>query len=292
MNVVMVSPDPASGVPWEVMACLNRYSSVLKVRWVSLSDRYADGRLFPSDLLWPRDVDAVASVCEAADVFHLYDIVPPAFVTYMQKPALLQLRTIDPELPPLAPQVGQCYLTSHPLRQQGLPTLPLLMDPEVHCPSYFTRPPTSRLHVVFAPTSGVSFGARNSLAKVDVLDVLVQLRRSLVADVFNGIPYAENLARKLQADVIIDDVVEPLFHKTTLEGACLGRVVLSALGGCGSYETRLVSLADNLMALVKDRALVESLQHQSRAWVLNNWHPSNLVALYERAYEKCVAGAL
>lgn len=291
MNVVMVSTTPLAGAPYENMKCLVKYAG-LNIRWVAVTNMYGDGRTFPSDLLWNKDRDECIRVINNADVIHIQNGVHPTMEPYLgNKPYLCQWHSV-PQQAAFYKYKSVCkhqYTIMQPLQLNayGLPALPNMMDPEEY------KAPGDKENtypvVVYAPTNDWPKQMIGSKGKADVEKILRSMS-GFNRVVFSNDNYEYNLKRKSYGDILIDDVVAPTFHKTTLEGCCFGLAVITGALNQKWCTADLGSLSEELNKLVSDREYLLAKQASCRNFIEVDYHPRNLVAIYVEAYKKCIAG--
>ena len=286
MNIVHVSKTALASSPYEIMKCLNKYTK-LRVRWIAHRTSYADGRKFPADVLW-NDLAERQRLLSEADIIHVHNEVAPMMDDSIRgKQILLQLHSVPKRMitEEAKKVTSHIYTISQPLQMRvyDLPDLPNLIDPEEYTP----LPKTSnRLQVVFAPTNSFSIEKPGTKARELVEDILNSLKNQIDIDIFSNLNYEDNLRRKRNADIIIDDVVNETFHRTTLEACCFGVGVINNMhnpfwifADKNSLRAVLVSLADNMKR-------VREYQKMARQWVIKFWHPEEQAQKYVEAYEK------
>ena len=256
---------------------------------MALRTSYADGRKFPQDILY-ADPEA-ARVIAQADIVHVHNEAFPGLESFRRK-MLLQFHScpIRGSFKLLRGLTSHVYTVSQPMQQReyNLPGLPNMMDPEEYKPK--TGSFGSRLKVIFAPTNNWDTHVIGSKAATDVTSILRQAVPYVDVEVFSTLNYLENLERKKQADILIDDLVGKTFHKTALEGCCFGLAVLTSTDHGGWINTNLSSLVSILRRLFGERDYLREWKKKSREWLLNEWHPVKLVKVYEDAYKKILGG--
>jgi len=293
LKIVFLSRMPLAGAPWETMKCLRKYAN-LNVRWICECDRYPDGRVFPSDLVYGKGREDHLKLIEEADIVHIQtDHFLSDDSILMGKKVLIQFHS--------CPKRGtyemykkynaQYYTIRQPMQireYSGIPSLPTLLDPEEYTPSGETHEVPV---VVFAPSVNWEVNIKGSKAK-RLVNLALNETKGIKVDSFMGVPYLENLKRKKQADILIDDVVGDTFHKTTLEGCCFGLAVITSWRSPGMVYSKLDSLSDTLRDLIENRSVLEDSKRKSREWMVNEWHPKDLVKNYLDAYEGLMNGKL
>lgn len=294
IKVVMLANTPLAAAPYETMKCLNKYTD-LNVRLITLKDRYADGRVFPRDLLWSENQGECLKVLKEADVLHLQNETcswAANFLVY--KKILVQLHScpIRPVYQQLRQMYQHCYTIDQPMQLQqyhDLVGLPNLIDPEEYKPDgHVNKTPI----VVFAPTNTWATNLIGSKGANEVMQVLEQLnqQRLIKSDVFSNLNYVENLQRKRSADIVIDDVVNFTFHRTALEAACFGCAVVTSYSTPEFVHGTVGNLYSTLKGLISDSTFLQTKRASSRLWVEEKWHPRELCKKYVKAYEKVLNG--
>lgn len=289
MKVVMLSNTPLAGAPLEAMKCLNKYAGI-NVRWVALKDRYHDGRVFPADLLWRADTEAECRrIMQQADILHIHnEIFPYAQDIQKNKRLLVQVHSVPrrPSFQELSKLTRHVYTLLQPMQlreYQGLSGLPNMMDPDEYKPLMSNN---RRKRIVFAPTNTWTKEIAGSKGADEVVSILEKFRESADVDIFSNLAYTENLNRKRSADILIDDVVNNTFNKTTIEGCCFGLAVITSAEDGGWLRTLLPSLEMRLQQLLTDDEMLTKCKSMSRAWIETEWHPKNLVGMYMDAYKR------
>ena len=289
MRVAMVSIMPLAGAAWETSKCLRKYAG-LDVRWICRNDRYPDGRVFPTDLLWDRDLVECEKVLRQADIIHIQNDHFLDDRYFAGKRVLVQFHCV-----PKRGTYGMYnkfsknfYTVRQPWLEReypDLPTLPNLMDIEEYTPR---ETKNLKPKVVFAPSNRWTRHSIGGRAKDEVDIILSKFKDEVDIDSFIGVPYLENLQRKRDADILIDDLVNNTWHKTTLEGCCFGNAVLTSFKGDGWIDTNLESFELNLRSLLNDKILA-IYKKASRDWIEANWNPRQLVEGYLGVYAKLLA---
>jgi hypothetical protein len=293
VRIVMISRTALAGAPYEAMKCLNKYSE-LNVRWIAIKTSYADGRVFPCDLLWMRDRSQCLRELKEADIVHIHNEPCPWIMEWITKKRLLVQFHSCPKrnnYPELRKLTNHCYTLYQPLQRRvyaGMEGLPNLIDPEQLVPVKDRN--RGRPIIVFAPTNAWLMHQIGSKASAEVMSVLQRMHEHAIVDVFSNLSYQMNLLRKQRADIIIDDVVGETFHRTSLEGACFGLAVLTSYDYSGFMYTRVQNLEKNLLELLKSKSRLREYQVISRNWIMNEWHPRNMVGMYVNAYRKVLHG--
>jgi len=292
LKVVFISRMPVAGAPWETMKCLKKYAD-MDVRWICDHDGYPDGRKFPADLvLSPSNKAECLQLIANADIVHIHCDHPFQDSDFAGKKLIVQHHSVPKRgtYEMYKKLGGDYYTVSQPwlMREYSdLPHLPNLMDVEEHVPAVRSN---EKPVVAFAPSNNWKIGMVGSRGKTEVDYILQKFGDQIETRSIVGVPYLRNLEMKRSSDILIDDVVGDTFHKTTLEGCCFGLAVITSWESDGWAYSNLSSLPDTLRELVQNRARLEDLQRKSREWILNEWHPRDLVKEYVDAYSKLMDG--
>ena len=290
----MLANTALAGAPYECMKVLNKYTD-LEVRCITMKNHYADGRVFPKDLVWSLDSVEGTKLINEADIVHIHNEPfhgDPNGIFLESKKILIQGHSV-PVRPLFTARLMPCtthaYTITQPMQEHtyALPSLPNLIDPDEFQPIERSNP---KMRIVFAPTNRWKSHLPGSKAQAEVINILKGFESIAEVDIFSNLPYEENLKRKQQADVIIDDVVADTFHRTTLEGCCFGACVLT--GAKGPWlKTSLVNLKATLHMLIKQPQVMKSVQKQCREWVTTVWNPKIQSQKYVEAYQKVMNDA-
>lgn len=291
INVVMVSKTPLACAPYENMKCINKYSSEVKVRWIALKTNYNDGRSFPSDIIYQKNSNLCYEILKQADIIHVQNDIFDFGSLLHGKRFLVQFHSVPvrANVEELKKLSKHQYTISQPLQQlhfKDLPSLPNMLDPEEY---KVVNVNTKKLNVVFAPTNKYDSRIAGSKGYNDIMPILHNLRGKINIDVFNNLEYVDNLNHKRNADIIIDDVINNTWHRTSLEGCCFGKAVLTNCNLPGFVKTNIDNLDSNIRTLYLHRDLLEEYKIKSRKWITEYWHPKNLVQQYVDAYKKVLS---
>jgi len=291
MKVVMMSKTPLAGAPYENMCCLNKYTDV-KVRWICWRDRYADGRVFPSDLIWGRDTQACREVLKEADIIHIQnEIFNNADNIICDKRKLVQFHSVPKRrtYDTFASMTKHVYTLSQPLQRReyhGLAGLPNMMDPEKYKPVDSRN--WDRVRITFAPTNKWNINMIGTKGMHEVTDVLNRLGGIADIKIYSSVSYVDNLDIKRNSDILIDDVINNTFHRTSLEGSCFGLAVITSTGEEGWIKCNIRNLEGTLRRLINDRDELMKWKDKSRQWIEKWWHPIDMCEKFVRAYRECL----
>jgi hypothetical protein len=90
MNVVIFGTTPVAGALWQKYLCFKKYSN-MGVRLIYQRNRYADGRVFPKDILYSPTAQ---EIIKSADVIDLNNSLPPFLPTLINKKRQLVVGTL------------------------------------------------------------------------------------------------------------------------------------------------------------------------------------------------------
>jgi len=294
MKILFISRMPLAGAPWETMKCLRKYAG-LDVKWACSHDRYPDGRIFPTDILVPfHNQEEFKQTIRESDIIHIQnDHFMKDDRVFQGKKMIFQFHSVPKRgtYDVYKKYNGTYYTVRQPWLEReypDLPTLPNLLDVEEYIPSADTNDVPV---VVFAPSNKWNVSVKGSRAK-DLVEKALKEINGINVNSYMGVPYLQNLNFKKTSDILIDDVVNDTFHKTTLEGCCFGLGVITSWQSPGWEYSKLDNLIDTVRKLVENREVLEKSKLKSRNWIVNEWHPKNLIKEYLDAYGKLMVGKL
>jgi len=295
LRVVMLSSTPLAGAPYETVRCLRKYSSYFDdIHLIQWKNKYTDGRVFPSEILYPQDEDYCDRLISQADVVHVNNPPFSRPLKFNFSRVLWQFHSVPlrTSFHSYLSRFHFCYTIMQPLHQRvyRLFPFPNLMDPEEYKPLKHSLP--SKPRIVFAPTNRFPATTPGTKCAEQVAEILRSFESRFEIDIFNNLPYVQNLERKRRADIIIDDVVNKTFHKTTLEASCFGTCVITSWDNGHFCYADLKSLPKVLDFLAKNSSEIVRYKRLSRRWILNRYHPAKLVKLCEFAYQRVLGGCI
>lgn len=295
MNIVHFSKTPLAGAPYQQYVCLNKYGpDGLYVRLVNNTNRYADGRVFPHDLLF-NSPEAV-EVIKQADVIHIHNYLLPTLKDIINSKKQKVVATFHS-----SPRMGNwqelvkfanilCAVNQPMLvreySQVGFNYLCNLFDIYDYIPKYHKSIGT-KIKIVYTNTKG-SPRSRGFAAVKTILDKFQkEFKQYVDIQLVEGVPYLDNLEIKRHCDILIDDVTTNpgTFHLTSIEGACFGCVVLTGVGkGYPFTETFIDQLWDRLKHFVQYPTEIKKAGDVNRKWVEEFWNPKDILKDYLRVY--------
>lgn len=291
MKIAIYSKTPLAAAPWELYKALKKYT-LHEVTLINDKNRYKDGRTFPYNLLWSTDNGSAMTALAKADLWHIHNYLPIPLSDYrVDQRVIAQFHSL--------PRLGNWrelmefadanYTITQPLQEQEyrLPSLPNIIDPDEYRPA--TR--QKQIKIAFAPTSRTPIGNPNSKGYYEVKRILESVARKRIVDIewIEGKPYELNLALKRKSHILIDDIVTGNWHRTSLEGACFGCVVLNRVQKVPFLYANTATLEERLLWLIDSPLVLQSFQERMRLWVLQEWHAMDLVKKYVQAYKQTLA---
>jgi len=288
MNICIYSKTPLAAAPWELYKALRKYTNH-KISYINERNKYNDGRIFPFHLLWNSNNGTARKALDESVIWHVHNYLSPILIQHKHSQKILAQFHSLPRLGnwrELMKFADACYTIDQPLqlKEYKLKGLPNIIDPDEYRP--IKR--QSNIRIAFAPSSRAPVGHLMSKGYNEVKKILnlVAAKRDVEIDWIERLPYEENLKRKQNSDILIDDVVTGNWHRTSLEGLCFGCVVINrnnkvpfVYAGLETLESTLVNLIDNI-------SNIRNLQEYARLWVLQNWHPIEKLKPYLKAYEE------
>lgn len=296
MKVVLFSVTPVAGSPWQQYQCLKKYSN-LGVRLIYQRARYADGRTFPFDMLYNQT--EAQNVIRQADVIHIHNSLPPFLSQIIDRRRQVVVGTLHS-----VPRQGNwqdlyryadktvCIRQPYQVKEyKELSSLPNLFDIFQHQMENSLN--SHMLNIIFAPSNRYPLNHPASKGYQVIVPILKRFSsryRNVKFTIIENKSYLDNLEIKKTGHIIIDDLISEhnTFHLTSLEGASLGKVVLTSIGKEQGYpfvRTNLKTLEKNLIYLVNNPKEINKIGNESRNWIIKNWNPREQVREYENFYE-------
>lgn len=288
IKIAIISRTPLAGAPYELWKALRKYSDV-DASLITVKNTYQDGRIFPVHLRFNSQGSAAI---QEADIWHVNNYWFPELDALHGKkqPILAQFHSL-PRLgnwPVLWEKAKARYTIAQPgqLKEYDIPGLPNVFDPDEHQPPAERREGSVR--IAYAPTSRcvVGFPCGKAYAEVGAALEALAKEREFEKVWIEGKPYEENLALKRMADILIDDVATGNWHRTSLEGAAFGCAVLNKSRTVPWVYADTKTIKETLTRLIDEPGTLAAYQEMARAWILSEWHPIEMVKIYERAYER------
>jgi hypothetical protein len=299
MKVAIISWTPIAGAPFQQWHCLKKYGKEilpsLQVRFIQHRNRYADGREFPKDLLLHES--AAKNWIRSADVIHVHNYAPKELLRLIDKKKQKVVVTLHS-----CPRQGtwrdalkladRAYTIRQPMQMReykDFPTLPNMFDVWEWAPA--PKREFDIINVVYCPTNrqDLSHAASKGYMIVMPFLTMLQRRRKDVRVIhFEGVGYLENIRRKREGHIVIDDIVHDTYHLTSIEGASHAQVVMTGLNTRHGYpfmETTQQRLSDNMARLLDDRRYLYEMMKAHRAWAEQYWNPRAHCKEFIEAYQ-------
>lgn len=294
MKVLFVSRLPVAGAPYETMKCLRKYSDI-EVNWMCMRNKYPDGRVFPSDIIYDQCNQKHRDLLDNCDIIHIQNDHMLDEQLLRRKNVIVEFHCVPRRLTyEIYKKYNATYFTvDQPWLEKEYPelrSLPNLMDVEEYVPEIREQRQVHK--IAFAPTNSWTTDKIGSRAKKEIVDMLQRLSKDglISFDLIEGSKYESNLRRKREADILIDDVVNNTWHKTSLEGCCFGLSVVTSWQSDAFVYSDLKSLENTLKELCQDRQKLANSKEKSREWVVSKRHPKDLVQIYQDAYKQVLKG--
>lgn len=286
MKIVIFSKTPLAAAPWELYKALKKYT-LHEVTLINMMHCYADGRSFPHHLLMSPNNGIAVQTLKSSRVWHVHNYLVKELSNLRKDHKVLAQFHSLPRMgnwKDLMAFADKCYTIKQPLQEKEykLPGLPNIMDPDEHIP--VRKQP--KVRIAFAPSTRAPVGHPASKGYSRVKRILDEVagKRDVDIEWIEGKPYLENLKLKQRSHILIDDVVTGNWHRTALEGACFGCVVLSSFKCEHFFHSTLSTLEHDLIQLIDIPLLRKEYQERSRLWVLQKWHAMDKVKAYIMAY--------
>lgn len=288
MKLAIYSRTPLAAAPWELYKALKRYTSI-DVSFISDTDRYNDGRIFPHHLFLTSPNGTAMRVLQESELWHVHNYLTPQLIASKKNQKIIAQFHSLPRLgnwQQLMNFADRCYTIKQPNQEKEyqLKGLPNIIDPDEYRPALRRLP----VKIAFAPSTQAPVGHPASKGYREVKAILnsVAGKRDVEIVWIEGMAYETNLRLKQQSHILIDDVVTGNWHRTSLEGACFGCAVLNKVIKTPFVYTTLKTLEERLLWLVDNPPILNDFQERTRLWVLQNWHAIDCVKKYIQAYKE------
>lgn len=292
MKVAIYSRTALAAAPWELYKVIKKYTDI-DVSLINRRIRYADGRQFPYHLIMQSNNGIASEVMFKADLWHIHNYLDPDILSLrLKKPIVAQFHSLPRQgnWRDLMRVATICYTIRQPLqiREYVLPGLPNLIDPDEYRPGRRQ----GKIKIAFAPSSKAPVGSLQSKGYFEIQPILnsVAMKRDVEIYWIENQSYLKNLELKSQCHILIDDVVTGNWHRTSLEGMCFACAVINRIDQEPFVYASLETLEKELIKLIDDTNYLKEVQERSRLWILQNWHPIDLVKEYTRVYKGVLDG--
>lgn len=307
--ILQISSIPCAGRPYEISAFINKYSKKYNSRCI-LGGQYCNTNIdipyreFPYDLLLSKDLEECKRIINNTKIIHIHHNIDKKLLKLITKDhkIVFTVSNLNQSLKINNDDFNKSYdikirklaniitTTNEPLQidtfsyltDKHLPLIKNLFDSNINknneCPV-----------IVFAPTNRTREGVA-SKGYNEVLGIIYKLFLNgykFSFDLIEGVPYLENLNRKKMSDILIDDIMSPTFHNSSIEGACFGSVVLTNYSDNNFpfLKTDINNLETNLKALLTDKKYLEEEQKKILEWKNDYYKPDILLKPYENIYD-------
>tara|TARA_Y100000310_G_scaffold312211_1_gene359271 strand:+ start:597 stop:1496 length:900 start_codon:yes stop_codon:yes gene_type:complete len=294
MKVVHYSTTAVAGAPYQIWKCLKKYTD-LDVRLIQERNSYPDKRSFPTDILLHLNRSEATKLIKEADIIHIHNYLFPTIRNLVNKKKQKVVATFHS-----TPRLGSgkalfdfadinfCIDQPAQIREyKECKPLPTLFDIYEH-----TIGNRNQNSIVYAPTNKYKNQYPASKGYEDVLRGFKELRQtnnSVKIDIIEKTKYFQNLQRKQNSSILIDDIVPEhnTFHLTTLEGCCFGLCILTGVGkdeGFPFIKESVNTFVTTLKRLLQNPSEVEDLGNKNREWIQNYRDPKKQVEQYLEIY--------
>ncbi|MBA7673768.1 hypothetical protein ES703_81972 [subsurface metagenome] len=229
MKLAIYSRTPLAAAPWELYRALKKYTSI-DVSLINNMARYRDGRVFPHHLLMASSNGAAMSALCRSELWHVHNYLTPQLIIARKNQKVIAQFHLLPRQgnwKQLMDFADRCYTIEQPLQEKEykLKSLPNIIDPDEYRPACRRTP----IKIAFAPSNTLLLAHPASKGYYQVKAILESVAKKRAVEIvwIEGRPYETNLRLKQQSHILIDDVVTGNWHRTSLEGACFGCVVLN-----------------------------------------------------------------
>jgi len=317
IKIVQMAYIPCANSGFELSNLLNTYSSKYQSRYIlgveySGKNEKIPYRKFPIDLLWSKDKQQCIELLKDCDIVHVHhdigsdpiiaEILKSKSVVWtlynltnslqykndVKNKAYIEKVKMLSNIITVADQSAQKKLFSD-ISEIKVPLIKMLFDTKYDRNNNIPR-------IVFSPTNKTNEGIASKRYD-DVLKIIEQLKQEnyqFTFDLIEGVPYEENLYRKSQADIIIDDVDDRYekWHNTSIEAACFGAVALTNYSDADYpfYKTNINTLKQTLVEFLTNHTLLQQEQQKMLDWKSNQYTPYKLLIPYEKIYTDIVDG--
>jgi len=319
IKIVQFSHNPLAGAPYQIYVCLSQYSNILETRLVNWKVKYLDGRSFPYDMLYSNPY--AKEIIKQADIIHIHNQLPGYLQKIINKRKQKVFATLHsvPRLynwKELIQFADKTFVIRQPYqikeyKKEGLISLPTPVD--IYNPSLKPlEKKEEKIVINFAPSNNYPINHPASKGKKVVVQILNKLKQKypnkVAIDVYSNLSQREDFSRKKLSDIVIDDVVHPTFHLTSLFGLSLGTIVVTGIDeqefveyygknfkkNCKSSPFVKSSLKDlyNVLEEIVNykREQIEKMKKKSRKWIEEFYNPKDIIKEYEKIYTNTTIG--
>jgi hypothetical protein len=307
--VLQISSIPCAGRPYEISTLINKYSKKYSSRYI-LGSQYSSQntdipyRDFPYDLLLSKNYEECIKLIKDTTILHIHHNIDKKLVRLIQPyhKIIWTVSNLNQSYKINETEFNKQYneniqkwshiitTTNEPLQQQAFDYLTNYHLPLIKNFFDYENVRNKEIPVlVFAPTNRTREGIA-SKGYHEILGIIYKLYLEgyqFTFDLIEGIPYLENINRKKMADIIIDDIIHPTFHNSSIEGACFGSVVLTNFSNneFPFIKTEIHTLETILKNLLNNKNYLKEEQQKMIDWKNKHYQPLNLVKCYDDIYD-------
>lgn len=300
MDVVHLAGNPVAGAPYAISRAMNMLSGVSS-RAIQGLLSLRDGKKYDGDLSY--DSPLAADLVRDADVVFIHNSVKDKrlkdLIKDKYKIMVCHSQPSDME--------REMFVTAdaHMVVAQYQPRLyeghcDFTLAPNIiHIDDGIMLPEAFRtgLTVGYTPSNTKEWGdtgirAWNRKGYKDTMDALG--RSGINYYHTTGRPLSEVLAERKTCAVIIDEIITGSYHRTSLEGASHGQMVLNAIdkhcegiikevSGANTHPfhvTTLETIHETLKFIKESEGLVYHYGREAREWMEKYWRPKELAARF------------
>jgi len=317
IKIVQLARIPCANSGLELSNLINKYSDTFQSRYI-LGTEYGGKnnkipyRQFPMDLYWQTQREECLRILKEADIIHVHhDIIDDdeLIAILRTKKIIWTLYNLSQSLQYEQSTFNRHYANKYKILSNVVTVADQSLqrkmfsdvtDIKVPLIKMLFNEKTEKNHsvpvVVFAPTNRINNGIATKKYS-DVLRIIDELQKEgycFKFDLIEGIPYEENLDRKRNADILIDDVdpVYEKFHNSSLEAACFGAISLTNYSGedYPFVKTNVNDLKNTLIKYINNSDLLKEEQAKIVTWRKEHYNPKKLLNIYEHIYYDLING--
>ena len=295
MKVAIYSTTPVAGAPYQQYECLKRYAEGVEVRHIQQRNRYADGRSFPKDLFITESKGR--DWIKGADVIHVHNYLPQdleRLIDFKRQKVVATFHSFPRQgnWQHTMNRARKAYCIRQPMQiaeYKELSSLPNMFDIWTWYPET-NKNFKGKINIVYCPSNKHPNKQKASKGYETVHPLLTRLgaRPDVGIISHTNMEYIHNLRTKRAGHLVIDDIIAPTWHLTSLEGAAFGAVSLTGVPreqGFPFVETNQWNVEETINRFLDNRELMEHAGKKARAWLEDNWNPKEQVKEYIKVYE-------
>lgn len=161
---------------------------------------------------------------------------------------------------------------------------------------------SDKIRICYSPSTKSTTGWNNKgyHKTKKILERLKEKYKSKIdVHILMDLPYEEVLDIKSKSSIVIDECVTKSYHKNTLEGLAMGKVIICSIGKdvqelikeeAGDYmpveNVWIDELEDFLEKLIVTETVESLYEHglKNRKWMEDYWHPRDVLKKYLQIY--------